>query len=273
VSEVDEARVTLSQGLVMPRLGLGVWKLEDDGACEAAVSAALEIGYRHFDTAQIYGNEASVGRAIRASGLDRSEVFVTTKFDPAKADPVAELEGSLTRLGLDFVDLYLVHWPADRADAAWPGMQDALGMGMTRSIGVSNFSLADLDQLLSTASAIPVVNQVQFNPFAYRRALLDGCMARDVSVVAYSPLGMGGHLNNPTVGGIAKRLGKTPAQVLIRWCLDRGVAVIPRSGNAARIRLNFEASDLRLSQDDLDALDALDATSGTDRAREIKFWE
>jgi len=271
--EVDDRYMVLSDGSRMPRLGLGVWKLTEDGACETAVHAALESGYRHFDTAQIYGNEASVGAALRASGLDRDEIFVTTKFDPSKSDPMEELHGSLSRLRLEQVDLYLVHWPLESSRPAWTGMEKALEGGLTRSIGVSNFSLAELEELLEVASVPPVVNQVQFNPFAYRRALLDGCAERGVGLVAYSPLGMGGHLDDPTVAGIAERLDRRPAQILIRWALQRRVAVIPKSGDPTRIRLNSEVFDFTLAHEDLDALDALDATGLTDRAREVKFWE
>ena len=266
-------RTSRGQGLQMPQLGLGVWKLADDGVCEAAVTSALETGYRHIDTAQIYGNEASVGRAVAASDLPRSQVFVTTKFNPTQDDPVAELKSSLDRLALDHVDLYLLHWPTERTAATWEAMQQARSDGLTREIGVSNFSLAEVDQLLAGTTHTPAVNQVQFNPFAYRRALLEGCGARDIALVAYSPLGMGGHLEDPTVAGIAKRLGVSVAQVLIRWCLARGVSVIPRSGNSERIRLNYEAAQVELGEADLALLDSLDTTGQTDRAREVKFWE
>ena len=271
--QTDDRQMVLSDGSTMPRLGLGVWKLADDGACEAAVEAALASGYRHFDTAQIYGNEAAVGKALRASAPDRDEIFVTTKFDPDKVDPVEELRGSLSRLGLDQVDLYLVHWPAKGATAAWPGMERALEAGLTRSIGISNFSLAEVDELLETATVRPVVNQVQFNPFAYRQALLEGCASREVHLVAYSPLGMGGHLEDPTVVEIAERLDKSPAQILIRWALQRDVAVIPKSGNPERIQLNSAVFDFELDAEALAGLDGLDETGRTDRAREVKFWE
>jgi diketogulonate reductase-like aldo/keto reductase len=272
--DVDDTQMVFSDGSTMPMLGLGVWKLDDDdGACERAVQAALETGYRHFDTAAIYGNEASVGRALRASGLAREDIFIATKFNPTKTDALQELQESLSRLGLDYVDLYLVHWPLSSPAAAWPGMEKTLEAGLARSIGVSNFSLAELDELLEATSVPPVVNQVQFNPFKYRKALLEGCEQRDVGVVAYSPLGMGGHLQRETVVSIADRLGKTPAQVLIRWALQRRVGVIPKSGDPSRIRLNYQARDFTLGEEDLRALDALDETGLTDRAREDKFWE
>jgi diketogulonate reductase-like aldo/keto reductase len=271
--QVEKTHLTLSDGSRMPRLGLGLWKLVDDGACEAAVESALDAGYRHFDTAQIYENEANVGSALRASGIARDELYLTTKFSPTKTDPLGELQGSLERLGLDYVDLYLVHWPLNSATDAWPGMEKALASGLTRSIGVSNFSLADIDELLGATSVPPVVNQVQFNPFAYRKALLEGCASRGIGLVAYSPLGMGGHVENPTVSAIADRLGRSPAQILIRWCLERDVAVIPKSGNPTRIRLNSEVFDFALEPEDLEALDGLDETGLADRAREFKFWE
>src|SRR5947209_3571388 len=159
----------------MPLLGLGVWQVPDGPECDNAVRWALELGYHHIDTAQAYGNEASVGRALRDSGIAREQVFLTTKFYPGSKDPAAEVQRSLERLQIDYVDLYIIPWPAGGPTWAWPGMEQALRDGHARAIGVSNYSLQELDELLGVATERPVVNQVQFSPFEYRRALLEGC--------------------------------------------------------------------------------------------------
>src|SRR5438105_8728058 len=168
-----EGRVcTLSDGNEMPLLGLGVWQVADGSQCVNAVRWALELGYQHIDTAQAYGNEESVGRALRESGVPREQVFVTTKFYPGSTDPAAEAERSLARLGLDSVDLYIIHWPRGGPAWAWPGMERARELGYARSIGVSNFDVGELSQVLAAGSVAPAVDQVQFSPFKYRRALL-----------------------------------------------------------------------------------------------------
>ena len=262
----------LADGTEIPILGLGVWQIRNGRECEDAVRWALEAGYRHIDTAQNYGNERSVGRALRDSGLAREEVFVTTKFGPRRADPVAELERSLERLGLDAVDLYLVHWPAGGPTRAWDGMQRAHERGFARSIGVSNFSAADMDAVLGVADVPPVVNQVQFSPFEYRRALQDTCERRGVALEAYSPLGTGRHLRDRDVADIAERLGRTPAQVLIRWSVQRGLIVLPKSSHRDRIVQNADVFDFELSDDEMAALDGLDRTNGTDRSLERPWW-
>src|SRR5262249_38108237 len=158
-----------------------------------------------IDTAQAYGNEQSVGQGLRESGIERDEVFITTKFYPARRDPVAELEQSLRRLGLDYVDLYIIHWPQGGPLWAWPGMERARELGYKRSIGVPNFGVADLRQLLANATAPPVVDQVQFSPYEYRKALLDTCRRNGIALEAYSPLGSGRHLTSDRVAGIARR--------------------------------------------------------------------
>src|SRR4051812_17585361 len=222
------ARV-LADGNTIPLLGLGVWQVRDGRECEDAVRWAPEAGYRHLDTAQAYGNERSVGRAVRDSGLPREDVFITTKFYPQRRDPEAEAQGSLERLGVDYVDLYIIHWPQGGPTWAWDGMQRARERGYARSIGVSNFSVEELDELLGVADVQPTVNQVQFSPFEYRRGLLEACAARGAAIEAYSPLGTGRHLDDERVGEIAGRLGRTPAQVLIRWCVQRDLVVLPKS--------------------------------------------
>jgi diketogulonate reductase-like aldo/keto reductase len=271
VTPGDATRV-LADGSVIPTLGLGVWQVRNGAECENAVRWALEVGYRHVDTAQAYGNEESVGKAIRDSGVPREEVFITTKFYPGSRDPAAEAQRSLQRLGVDQIDLYIVHWPRRGATWAWPGMADAQKRGYARSIGVSNFSVEELDQVMGAASVPPVVNQVQFSPFEYRRALLSACAERGVALEAYSPLGTGRHLSDRTVATIADRVGRTPAQVLLRWSLQRDAIVIPKSTHRGRIEENAQLFDFALSDDDIAALDALDTTGATSRARERKWW-
>jgi diketogulonate reductase-like aldo/keto reductase len=271
VTADGRARV-LADGHQMPVLGLGVWQVPDGAACVNAVRWALELGYRHLDTAQAYGNEASVGRAVRESGVPRDDVFITTKFHPGGTDPVAEAEQSLRRLGLDYVDLYLVHWPQGGPVWAWPGMQRSRERGLARSVGVSNFSASDLAAVMAASSSPPVVNQVQFSPVSYRRALLEACRRRSVLVEAYSSLGTGRHLSHPTVQRVAQRVGRTPAQVLLRWCVQRDLVVIPKSTHRERIRENAQIFDFTLSAQDMAELDALDRTKGTGRARERNVW-
>ena len=262
----------LADGNEIPLLGLGVWQVPDGRTCEEAVRWALEAGYRHIDTAQAYRNERSVGRAIRDVGLPREDVFITTKFYPGRSDPEAEVLRSLERLGVDAVDLYIVHWPQGGPTWAWDGMQRAKKQGYARSIGVSNFSVSELDALLAEAEVPPVVNQVQFSPFEFRRRLLEACDQRGVALEAYSPLGTGRHLGDRQVARVAERLGRTPAQVLIRWALQRDVVVLPKSTHRERIEQNAQVFDFQLSDDDMHTLDDLDRTGGTDRALERPWW-
>jgi diketogulonate reductase-like aldo/keto reductase len=297
-SKPDVPTRRLADGNEIPLLGLGVWQVPDGPECVNAVRWALEAGYRHIDTAQAYGNEGSVGQALRDSGVAREDVFITTKFYPRRrGDPAAEAERSLRRLGVDQVDLYIVHWPEGGPTWAWAGMEKARERGYTRSIGVSNFSVEELDAVIGEATkappsgaadhstkappsgaadhpanAPPVANQVQFSPFEFRRGLLEACQARDVVLEAYSPLGTGRHLGDSTVTRIAERLGRTPAQVLLRWCVEREIPVIPKSTHRERIEENGQIFDFSLTEEDLAALDALDRTRGTADARERKWW-
>jgi diketogulonate reductase-like aldo/keto reductase len=264
--------VALADGAQMPILGLGVWQVPDGPECVNAVRWALELGYRHIDTAQAYGNEQSVGQGLRESGVPRDQVFITTKFHPARRDSVAEIERSLERLGVDRVDLYIVHWPKSGPTWAWPGMERAHQLGYARSIGVSNFDVAELRQLLATASVAPLVNQVQFSPYEYRKGLLDACRENEIALEAYSPLGHGRHLASETVTRIAQRLGRTPAQVLLRWCIERGIPLIAKSTHRERLAENMQIFDFRLSSEDMAELDALDRTGRTERALEHKWW-
>jgi diketogulonate reductase-like aldo/keto reductase len=256
----------------MPLLGLGVWQVPDGPVCVDAVRTALELGYRHVDTAQAYGNEESVGRGLRESGVAREELFVATKFNPGSRDPAVELEHSLRGLGLDHVDLYLVHWPEGGATWAWPGMERARNRGHARSIGVSNFGARELRRVMGVARERPVVNQVAFSPFEYRAGLLGACDEEGVVLEAYSPLGTGRHLSDETVARVARRVGRTPAQVLLRWCVQRGIPVIPKSTHRERIEENAQIFDFELSSEDVTELDRLDRTVGTNKAVERPWW-
>ena len=276
---MENARLTtdgrarrLRDGNEIPLLGLGVWQVRSGEEAENAVRWALEVGYRHIDTAQAYGNEESVGKALRDSGVPREEVFIATKFYPGSRDPEVEAEQSLRRLGLEQVDLYLIHWPQGGPTWAWPGMERAHERGLARSIGVSNFDAGELDAVLAEAEVPPVVDQVQFSPFKYRRALLEACEQREVVLEAYSPLTTGRSLRDERLARIAERSGRTPAQVLLRWAVQRGIPVIPKSTRRERIVENAQIFDFALSDADMEALDALDETGGTDRALERKWW-
>jgi diketogulonate reductase-like aldo/keto reductase len=262
----------LSDGNAIPLLGLGVWQVEPGPETENAVRWALELGYRHIDTAQAYGNEESVGRALHDSGMPRDELFLTTKFYPGASDPAAEAEQSLRRLGVDQLDLYIIHWPQGGPTWAWPGMERAHERGLARSIGVSNFDVGELDAVIAGAAVPPVVDQVQFSPFKYRRALLEACEQRGVALEAYSPLTTGARLDDPRLAAVARRHERTPAQVLLRWCVQRGIPTIPKSTRRERIEENAQIFDFDLSDDEMAALDALDETGGTSRALESKWW-
>jgi len=258
VATADEVTLELSDGNMIPMLGLGVWQVDNSREAVDAVRWALELGYRHVDTAQAYGNEESVGQGIRESGVAREEIFVTTKFFPRREDPFAALEASLTRLQLDYVDLYIIHWPENGPTWAWPGMERAHTAGYARSIGVSNFDVDELRQLQAATSDQPVINQVQFSPYEYRRALLDACRQTGIALEAYSPLGTGRHLSSDTVAELASRHGRTPAQVLLRWGVQHGLVVLPKSTKPARIAENGALFDFALDDRAMADLDALE---------------
>jgi diketogulonate reductase-like aldo/keto reductase len=262
----------LADGHEIPTLALGVWQTPEGTQTKDAVRWALELGYRHVDTAQGYGNEQSVGEGFRQSGLDRDDVFITTKFHPGSRDPVREIEASLQRLRLEYVDLYLVHWPQGGATWAWPGMERAQGLGYARSIGVSNFDVNELEQVFAIASSPPVANQINLNPFSYRSQLVEENRRRNLATEAYSPLGTGRHLNNPRVEVIADRVGRSASQVLIRWGLQHHFVVLPKSAHRERIAENAGALDFSLSDAEMLELDELDGGSRPGAALEHKWW-
>jgi diketogulonate reductase-like aldo/keto reductase len=259
--------VSLSNGIEMPLLGLGVWRIPDGEQTENAVCWALEAGYRHIDTAQLYGNESAVGRAVHSSGLERAEVFVTTKLHPRASDPTRALHESLARLSMDHVDLFLIHWPSPAAGDQWDALERAYDQGLSRAIGVSNWGSREIDATIARARVRPHVDQVQFSPFQFRRALLEHCHRLEITLEAYSPLTRGQSLRHPTIMRIAHEHGRTPAQVMLRWAIERDVVVIPKSTHRERIVENAAIFDFRLAPDAIAVLDALDETGGTTSAR------
>jgi 2,5-diketo-D-gluconate reductase A len=254
--------IALNDENTIPALGLGVAELSDDET-ERAVSAALEIGYRLIDTAAAYGNEAAVGRAIAASGIPRAELFVTTKLanaDQGFASAQSAGRASLERLGLDYVDLYLIHWPAPQLGEyvdSFGGLIQLRGDGLARSIGVCNFTEENLQTVIDLTFVTPAVNQIELHPLLNQAELRAANAAHNVVTEAYSPLGVGTLLDNPTVASVAAEYSRTPAQVLIRWSLQLGNVVIPRSANPERIAGNIDVFDFELAAEHMDALNGL----------------
>ncbi len=250
-------RFAMNDGRTIPALGLGVWKTPSGKVCESAVLAALEIGYRHIDTAAIYGNEESVGAAIRKSGIPREEIFVTTKlWNEHHSDPLRAFNGSLRRLGFDYVDLYLIHFPVPARNESWKVMEELTRSGTARSIGVSNFTIRHLQQLLARSGRIPAVNQVEIHPYLSQRDLVDYCGSKNILIEAYSPLTHGQRLKDPRLIQIGKSYSKSPAQILIRWGLQHGMVSLPKSVHADRIKQNADV-DFEISSEDMATLDGL----------------
>ena len=250
--------VTLDSGATMPLLGFGTWQIRGQEAVRAT-TAALEAGYRHLDTATVYGNESEVGQALRDSGLARSDVFVTTKCPPNLAGKeLATLQQSLSSLGTDYVDLWLIHWGrSERGNLTmWRAFVEARDSGLVRDIGVSNFAVDTIDGLAADTGTQPTVNQIEWSPLLFDATVLEAHRSRGIALEGYSAL-RGGTLENPTIVGIADRLGRTPAQVIVRWHLQHAIIVIPKSRNADRIRSNADVGGFELTDDDMAALDAL----------------
>ncbi len=255
---IPDDTVTLPHGPRMPLLGFGTWQIKGDDAVRAT-AAALEAGYRHLDTATVYGNEGEVGKALADSGVRRDEVFVTTKCPPDRAGHEIEtLRQSLELLQTDHVDLWLIHWPGEGAVNVdmWRAFVEARELGLTREIGVSNFDAALIDEVTDATGARPAVNQIEWSPLLFDGATLAEHRERCVTVEGYSAL-RGGTLEHPTIVGIAERIGRTPAKVIIRWHLQHQVVVIPKSVNEDRIRSNADVDEFSLSDDDMAAIDAL----------------
>jgi 2,5-diketo-D-gluconate reductase A len=255
--------VRLNNGVEIPQFGFGVFQVPEDETVQT-VRAALDAGYRHIDTAQMYGNEEGVGQALKESGLSRDDVFVTTKlnndghgYDAA----LRRLDESLGRLGLDHVDLYLIHWPRphdDRYVETWRGFEKAVGEGKTRSIGVSNFTVEHLDRLAAETETVPAVNQIELHPRFTQDELRAYHRQHGIATEAWSPIGQGkGLLDDPLLAELGKKYGKTPAQVVLRWHIQLGNIVFPKSMHVERMRENIDVFDFELADDDVAAVSGL----------------
>ena len=251
----------LNNAVMIPCLGLGVYQSPPGQTTQRAVEYALKIGYRHIDTARIYNNESDVGTALRKSGIKREEVFITTKLwnsDHGYDKALRACDESLRRLGLKYLDLYLIHWPVPEIrNESWQALTQLLRDGKCRSIGVSNYTIQHLTELFDKSEIAPMVNQVEFSPFFYQKQLLDYCEKNKIQVEAYSPLTQGEKLNHQKIQQIAKRHDKTPAQVLIRWSLQHNLVTIPKSVREERIKENSQVFDYNLTNDDMRILDSL----------------
>ncbi|MBU3866172.1 aldo/keto reductase [Streptomyces sp. 4503] len=255
--------LTLHTGLEIPQLGFGVFQVADEQTT-GAVRSAIEAGYRSIDTAAIYGNEAGVGRALATSGVPREELFLTTKLwnaDQGYDSTLAAFDASVAKLGTDYVDLYLIHWPTPARDLyldTWRALEKLLADGRTRAIGVSNFQPAHLRRLLDHSGVVPVVNQIELHPYLQQGELRDFHARHNIATEAWSPLAQGALLQDPALAAIARRHGRTPAQVVLRWHLQLGNVVIPKSVTPARIRENIDVFDFTLTPEDIEAINVLD---------------
>lgn len=254
--------IRLNDGHEIPRIGLGVFQAKAGGETRAAVRAALELGYRHIDTARVYNNERDVGQAIAECGIPREQIFVTTKLwnsDHGYEAALKACQGSLQRLGLAYVDLYLIHWPVQGLrKESWRALVKLREDGLCRSIGVSNYMIRHLEELRASSEVLPAVNQVEVSPFCTRSELRAYCREQGIVVEAYSPLTKGLRLDHPAIVAMAGEYGASPAQILIRWALQRDMVVLPKSVKRARMRENAEVLDFAITAEDMDALDALD---------------
>jgi 2,5-diketo-D-gluconate reductase A len=257
--------IELNDGTTIPQIGFGVFQIDPAETAEAT-SRALEIGYRHIDTAEMYGNEREVGEAIRASGLDRDDVYVTSKLNNGyhrPDDARRAFEGTLSALGVDAVDLFLIHWPLPTLYdgdyvSTWNMLEEFKADGRARSIGVSNFEVAHLERLAAEADVVPAVNQIELHPYFLNEEVRAYGEAHGIATEAWSPIAQGDVLDDPVITGIAGRLDRTPAQVVLRWHIQRESIVFPKSVTPERIRENFELFDFELEPDDMDQIDGLD---------------
>jgi diketogulonate reductase-like aldo/keto reductase len=257
----------LTTGARIPQIGLGVWQSPKGAATRDAVTAALRLGYGHIDTARIYGNEREVGEGVRASGLPRADVFVTTKLwndDQGYDSALRAFDASLERLGLEYVDLYLLHWPVEgkRLDS-WRALEKIFAEKRARAIGISNYLVPHMEELLAKAKVPPAVNQIEVHPFLQQREPRAFCQKHGIVVEAYSPLTHGERLDDRVITEVARRVKRTNAQVLLRWGIQHGMVVLPKSVNEARIAENAKVFDFELDADAMQQLDALEAGAAT----------
>ena len=261
----DVPTVHLNDGNEIPQLGFGVFQIEPADTVEA-VTLALETGYRHIDTAEMYGNEKEVGEAVRASGLDRAEVFVTSKLNNGfhrPDDARRAFEGTLAALDLGFLDLFLIHWPLPTLYdgdfvSTWQALEEFRSEGHLRSIGVSNFQVAHLERLADETDTVPAVNQIEVHPYLTNEEVRAYDREHGIATAAWSPIAQGGVLGDPTITEIAQKVGRTPAQVVLRWHIERGDIVFPKSTTPSRIKENFEIFDYSLDPADVQAISSLD---------------
>jgi len=256
--------ITLNNGVEIPQLGFGVYQIDPDETKDATL-AALEVGYRHIDTAEMYGNEAGVGEAIRASGIDRSEVFVTSKLNNGfhrRDDALRAFDGTLDALGSEYVDLFLIHWPLPTIDVdyveTWKALEEIAASGRAKAIGVSNFQVPHLQRLLDETGTVPAVNQIEVHPFLVNEEVRAFGQQKGIVTEAWSPIAQGKVLDDPALTEIAERIGKSTAQVTLRWHVQRGDVIFPKSVTRKRVEENFDLFDFELTDADVAAITALD---------------
>ena len=264
----DVPDITLNNGISIPQVGIGVFKIPPDQT-RAATALAIEVGYRHIDTAELYGNEAGVGEAVRESGIDRSEFFVTSKLNNgahAYDDALAAFDQTLVTLDIGYLDLFLIHWPLPTIGdfvETWKAMEEIYRGGKVRAIGVSNFQTHHLDRLLGECSVVPAVNQIEVNPHLTNEKVRAYDIEHGIATEAWSPIARGRVLDEPAIVAIAERVGRSPAQVTLRWHVQRGDIIFPKSVHAARLRENLELFDFELTADDMAAISALNRDQRT----------
>lgn len=260
-----KSKVTLNNGIEMPVFGLGTYRSGTSRETQAMILHALKLGYRLIDTARFYGNERDIGEAIKKSGIPREQIFVTTKLwnsDHGFNRAIKAFEESQGDLGLDFVDLYLIHWPVQGLrNESWRALEKLLVEGKCRAIGVSNYTIGHLQELQDVSSVVPAVNQVEFHPYLFQKDLLEFCRSKDIQFESYSPLTKGHMLDDPRLFEIGQKYAKSPAQILIRWTLQKEVIAIPKSSRKDRIRENADVFDFEISDEDMDRLDAFHKNS------------
>ncbi|TYQ18414.1 UNVERIFIED_CONTAM: diketogulonate reductase-like aldo/keto reductase [Acetivibrio alkalicellulosi] len=253
--------ITLHNNIEMPVLGFGTYQLENNQATSDLIIKALDIGYRHIDTASFYGNEESIGKGIKESSISREDIFLVTKVwnsDQGYDNTIKSFNESLKKLQTDYLDLYLIHWPKDLSKETWRAFEDLYKENKIRSIGVSNFLINHLEDLLSTAKITPMVNQVEFHPYLVQPQLLDYCSKNNIKVEAWSPLMRGEIANIDVIDKLAKKYNKTHAQIVLRWNVQLNIITIPKSSNVDRIKSNFQIFDFELTKEDMLSISRLD---------------